>query len=161
MPNEGSVAPKERVNIVYMTDTGGMQAEKELPFKQLIIGDFTQRPDATPLDQRLAINLTKDNFSDVMASHKLRLDLQVSNELVTTGEQMSVSLKITSLADFAPEAIARQVPALAKMIELRQALNALKGPLGNLPAFRKKILAIIHDEPSRLAILDELDACKP
>ena len=31
MAKEGSVAPKERVNIVYKPATGGAQAEVELP----------------------------------------------------------------------------------------------------------------------------------
>lgn len=161
MASEGSVAPKERVNIVYKTDTGGAQAEKELPFKQLIVGDFTQRPDSTPLEQRKAININKDNFSEVMASQKLQLDLNVPNELAPEGGEMAVSLKVSSLKDLEPENVARQVPELSKMLELREALNALKGPLGNIPAFRKKILAIIQDEASRKAILDELGADKP
>ena len=161
MASEGSVAPKERVNIVYKTDTGGAQAEKELPFKQLIVGDFNQRADSTPLEQRKAININKDNFNEVMASQKLQLDLNVPNELAPEGGEMAVSLKVSSLKDLEPEAVARQVPELSKMLELREALNALKGPLGNIPAFRKKILAIIQDEASRKAILDELGADKP
>ncbi len=161
MPSEGSVAPKERVNIIYKTDTGGATAEKELPFKMMVLGDFTQRADATPIDQRKAININKDNFNDVLGSQKLSLDMNVANELAPEGGEMPVSLKIKSMKDFEPEAIARQVPELAKMLELREALNALKGPLGNIPAFRKKILAIVQDEASRKAILDELQGGKP
>lgn len=161
MPSEGSVAPKERVNIVYKTDTGGALSEKELPFKQLVIGDFTQRSDATPLDQRKAINISKDNFGEVMSSQKLKLDLNVSNELAPDGGDLAISLRVSSLKDLEPEAVARQVPELAQMLELREALNALKGPLGNIPAFRKKILAIIQDETSRQAILAELGADTP
>lgn len=160
MASEGSVAPKERVNIVYKTDTGGAQSEKELPFKQLIVGDFTQRADATPLEQRKAININKDNFTEVMASQKLSLDLNVPNELAPGTGEMAVSLKVSSLKDLEPEAVARQVPELSQLLELREALNALKGPLGNIPAFRKKILAIIQDDASRKAILDELGADK-
>jgi type VI secretion system protein ImpB len=161
MPSEGSVAPKERVNIIYKTDTGGAAAEKELPFKMLVTGDFTQRADATPIEQRKAVNIDKDNFNDVVASQKLGLDLSVPNTLAAEGGDMSVSLKIKSMKDFEPEAIARQVPELSQLLELREALNALKGPLGNIPAFRKKILAIIQDETSRKAILDELQGEKP
>ena len=45
MAKEGSVAPKERVNIVYRPATGDAKEEIELPLKLLVIGDFTQRPD--------------------------------------------------------------------------------------------------------------------
>ena len=67
MATEGSVAPKERVNIVYKTDTGGKSEEKELPLKLLVAGDYTQRPDATPLESRKPVNINKDNFNDVLA----------------------------------------------------------------------------------------------
>ena len=45
---EGSVAPRERVNIVYKTFIGDAEEEIELPFRFLVMGDFTGRPDDTP-----------------------------------------------------------------------------------------------------------------
>ncbi|HKT99965.1 MAG TPA: type VI secretion system contractile sheath small subunit, partial [Paraburkholderia sp.] len=41
MASDGSVAPKERVNIVYRPATGDAKAEVELPLKLLVLGDFT------------------------------------------------------------------------------------------------------------------------
>ncbi len=156
MAAEGSVAPKERVNIVYKSDTGGAQEEKELPLKMLVMGDFTQRADSTPLENRKPININKDNFNEVLGSQKVAVDLAVANTLAKEGGEMSVHLAFKSMKDFEPEQVARQVPELNKLLELREALNALKGPLGNIPAFRKKIQAIIADETSRKAIMDEL-----
>jgi type VI secretion system protein ImpB len=161
MAAEGSVAPKERVNIVYKSDTGGAQEEKELPLKLLVLGDFTQRSDETPVEERKPINVDKDNFDDVLASQKVKVDLNVANTLAKEGGEMAVNLKFNSLKDFEPENVVRQVPELSKLLELREALNALKGPLGNIPAFRKKIQAIIADEASRSAIMAELGGDKP
>ncbi len=67
MAKEGSVAPKERVNIVYKPATGDAQEEVELPLKMLMMGDYTNRPDPRPLEDRKPINVDKDNFSKVMA----------------------------------------------------------------------------------------------
>ncbi len=161
MANEGSVAPKERVNIVYKTDTGGAVEEKELPLKLLVMGDFAQRPDATPIEKRKAINVNKDNFDDVLASQKLKLEMSVPNTLAGGGGEMPVQLRFESIKDFGPESVAKQVPELSKLLELREALNALKGPLGNIPAFRKKIQAIIGDEKTRAQILAELGGSNP
>ena len=61
MAKEGTVAPKERVNIVYRPATGGAQAEIELPLKLLVLGDFTGRPDSTMLEERKAIQVDKDS----------------------------------------------------------------------------------------------------
>ena len=52
MSKEGSVAPKERVNITYKPATGNAKEEVELPLKLLMLGDYTQRPDPTPLEDR-------------------------------------------------------------------------------------------------------------
>jgi type VI secretion system protein ImpB len=161
MAAEGSVAPKERVNIVYKSDTGGAQEEKELPLKMLVMGDFTQRVDESPVETRKPININKDNFNDVLASQKIKVDMNVPNALAKEGGEMAIQLNFKSIKDFEPEAVARQVPELSRLLELREALNALKGPLGNIPAFRKKIQAIIGDDKSRASILAELGADKP
>jgi type VI secretion system protein ImpB len=72
------------------------------------------------------------------------------------GANLSLNLKFKKLSDFGPDAIAQQVPALQKLMELRTALTALKGPLGNVPAFRKKIQALLDDKDSREKLLNEL-----
>jgi len=157
MAKESSVAPQERVNIVYKPATGGAQAEVELPLKLMMLGDYTQRSDETPLEDRKPVSVDKDNFKEVIQNHKLQLALNVPNRLSEKGgEDLSVKLKFEGLDDFGPESVARQVPELNAMLQLRTALHALKGPLGNIPAFRKKIESIIADEEARRRILNEI-----
>jgi type VI secretion system protein ImpB len=152
-----SVAPKERVNIVYKSATGDAQEETELPLKILMVGDYTGRADDTPLEQRKPINIDKENFSEVMAKQDLAVKVQVADRL--SGEQdssLNLDLKFKSLADFGPEGIVNQVPELKKLLDLRSALTALKGPLGNIPAFRKKIQAMLGDAEGRKKLMAEL-----
>ncbi|HEY7724609.1 MAG TPA: type VI secretion system contractile sheath small subunit [Anaeromyxobacteraceae bacterium] len=152
-----SVAPKERVNIVYKSSTGDAQEEVELPLKILMVGDYTGKPDDTPMEERKPINIDKDNFNEVMAAQKLSATVAVPDKL--SGEKdasLSMELKFKSLSDFGPEGIVSQVPELKKLLELRQALTALKGPLGNIPAFRKKIQAMLGDDASRKKLMEEL-----
>ena len=157
MAKEGSVAPRERVNIVYKPATGDMQEEKELPLKLLVMGDFTGRTDDRPLEDRKPVNIDKDNFNDVMKSMNLSASFNVNNTLSgKEGEEIPVNLKFQNLKDMEPEAVARQVPELAKMLELREALTALKGPLGNLPEFRKKIQTLVTDPAAKEKLLKEL-----
>lgn len=159
MANEGSVAPKERVNIRYRPATGDAKEEVELPMKHVILGDFTLRPDDTPLEERERINVNKDNFNDVMRGMDLTVDANVEDRLTDEADaQMTVHLKFDTLKDFEPEQIVNQVPELRKLLELRQALVALKGPLGNTPAFRRAIQSIVDDEGARAALLKELGA---
>lgn len=152
-----SVAPKERVNITYKSQTGDAQEESELPLKILMVGDYTGRADDTPLEERKPINVDKENFNDVLANQKLEVSVSVPNKLVDEKDaSMSVSLKFRKLEDFSPEGVVNQVPELKQLLELRSALTALKGPLGNIPAFRKKIEALLGDDEKRKKLMKEL-----
>ena len=74
----------------------------------------------------------------------------------TGNPDLAVDLKISSMKDFNPGSLVDQVPELRKLMELRDALVALKGPLGNAPAFRKAIESVLNDDDSRERILKEL-----
>lgn len=157
MSKEGSVAPKERVNIVYKPATGNAQEEVELPLKILMMGDYTLRQDDRTVEERKPINIDKDNFNEVMAKQNLELKLTVADKLSgEDGAEMGVNLKFKKLSDFEPEAIVNQVPELRRLVELRAALNALKSPLNNLPAFRKKIQSLLGDTGAREQLMKEL-----
>lgn len=154
---EGSVAPKERVNITYKPATGNAKEDVELPLKLLMLGDYTMRPDPTPLEDRKPINVDKDNFQKVMSEQKLSLNMTVKDRLSEQEDnELNVNLKFRRLSDMEPAAIANQVPELKKLLELRAALTALKGPLGNEKAFRNKIQSILGDPAQRNRIINEL-----
>ncbi|WP_295637983.1 type VI secretion system contractile sheath small subunit [uncultured Mailhella sp.] len=157
MAKEASIAPKERVNIVYRPATGDAQEEVELPLKLMVLGDFTLRADDRILEDRTPVSIDKDTFNDVMRSQDLGITVNVPNKLTDEPDaQMSVDLKFETLKDFEPDAIVQKVPELAKMMELREALKALKGPLSNVPAFRKKLQELVGDEAARAKVLQEL-----
>ena len=158
MATAGSVTPKERINITYKPATGDAQAEVELPLKLLVVGDYTQRADDRPVEERAPINVDKDNFQEVLKAQKLSLDMSVPNRLQSenSDESLAVSMKFESLADFEPDAIVEKIPELKSILELREALKSLKGPLGNVPDFRKKLQALVSDEGSRAKLLAEL-----
>lgn len=160
MAKDPSVAPKERVNIVYRPSGCNAQEEVELPLKTLVIGDFTGAPDLRALENRLPVNIDKDSFNDVLDSHAIELNLMVPNMLVPESKNapamLDLKLTIKSMKDFGPESIVEQVPELRKLLELRDALKALKGPLANIPEVRKLIQEIIKDETVKKRFLSEI-----
>lgn len=157
MAKDSSVAPKERVNIRFKPATGDQKDEVELPLKMLVVGDFTGREDDTPVEERNLASVDKDNFEDVLKAQNLSLTLPVENKLSEEpGEQMAVKLKFEKMKDFEPERIVEQVPELKQLLELRNALLALKGPLGNVPAFRKTIQSTMDNADHRQQLLSEL-----
>lgn len=158
MAKEGSVAPKERINITFKPATGNAQEEIELPLKLLVLGDFTQRADDRKVEDRKPIGIDKNSFDEVLAKQELSLTLNVPNRLQEDKEddELGISLAVNSMKDFNPANLVEQVPELKKLMELRDALVALKGPLGNAPTFRKAIEGVLADEESRTRVLGEL-----
>jgi len=157
MAKETSVAPRERVNIVYRPATGDAKEEVELPLKMLVLGDFTFRPDDRRVEDREPINVDKDNFNEVLKAQDINVSVTVPNKLSgEPEEEMDVTLKFESIKDFGPEAITKNTPELNELLELRKARTSLKGPLSNVPGFRTKIQELVKDDATREQLLKEL-----
>ena len=153
---DGAVAPQERVNIRYKTETGGAVEEVELPLRLLVVGDFTGRADATPLEERKPVNLDKNNFDEILKAQKVGMTLRVDNVVKPENKELAVNLRFDAMADFEPEQVARQIPELRELLELREALTELKGPLSQNAEFRKRLQQLLDDENQRSSILDEI-----
>jgi type VI secretion system protein ImpB len=122
-----------RVHIKYDVETGGAIEMKELPFVMGVLGDFTGQP-AEPLaklKERKFVEVTPDNFDDVLRNMKPHLQFTVDNVLSEEPDagKLGVDLKFESLDDFSPERVAQQVGPLKKLLELRQNLADLRGSL--------------------------------
>lgn len=153
----GSVAPKERINIKYVPATGDQHSEVELPLKLLVTGDFKGQPDPLALEARPLIGIGKDNFNEVLGKANVHIAMTVPALLGSAeDDEIDVQLRFHSLDDFSPDGVARQVPQMQKLLELRNALVALKGPMGNVPAFRRRLQALMADEQGRLRLTGEL-----
>lgn len=162
----GSVAPRERVNITYRPASEGTQEDIELPFKILILGDFTGRPDERPIEERPPICVDKDNFDKVMAAQHLGVDISVPDHLTGPAQghepaELAVSLRFSSLADFRPEGLALQVEPLRRLKELRDALRFLKSSSANVPGFMRRVQELLKDPAQRERLLRELGLTDP
>lgn len=154
---DGSVAPEERVNIVYRPATDGAKEDVELPLKLLVTGDFTGAEDNRPIEKREPVNIDKDNFNDVLKASKVKSDFKVADKISgNDGAELNVSLNFQSINDFGPEAVANQVPELKALLQMREALAALKSPLANIPEFKNKLQNLIKDENARKQVLKEM-----
>lgn len=153
---DGTVAPPERVNIRYKTETGGAVEEVELPLRLLVVGDFTGRADATPIEERQPVNIDKNNFDEILKAQKVGMTLQVDNVVKPENKELAVNLRFDTMGDFEPEQVARQIPELRELLELREALTELKGPLSQNAEFRKRLQKLLDDENERSSILDEI-----
>jgi type VI secretion system protein ImpB len=138
-----------RVHISYDVETGGAIERKELPFVMGVLGDFTGHP-AEPLarlKERKFVEVNPDNFDDVLASMKPHLAFSVENKLSEDADagQLGVDLTFTSLDDFSPDAVARQVKPLRELLDLRTQLADLRGTLQTNEALDDVLQATLVD----------------
>jgi type VI secretion protein, VC_A0107 family len=158
MAKASSIAPKERINVTFKPAIGNAVEEIELPLKVMVMGDFLNRHDPRPILDRKPVSINKNNFGEVMDKQGLSLQIAVPNRLRDGAEDtdINVDLKFSSMKDFEPENIARQVPEMAKLLSVREALVTIKGPLGNVTTFREAIETALTDEKQRVQMMREL-----
>lgn len=153
-----SKAPKERINVTYKTVVNGAEEEVELPLKILMLGDYTGKPDDTPIEDRKTIKVDKDNFKDVMKSQNLQLELSVPDRISKdTEDNIGLKLNIQSLADFTPDRIGPQVPEINELLKLRDSLRKQVRPrMINDRAFRKTLQSMLSDASRKAKLADHL-----
>lgn len=132
-----------RVHITYDVETGGAIEKREIPFVVGVMADLAGQPDKPlpPLRDRKFVEVDKDNFDRVMGQVNPRLAFKVDNKLSEDDTRLGVELKFKSMNDFEPTAVAKQVPPLRRLLELRSALHNLRtSMIGN-----EKLEALLQD----------------
>lgn len=155
----GRVRPP-RVNITYDVETGGAIEVRQLPFVMGILGDFTGQP-VEPLEKlkdRKFVEVTLDNFDDVLASMKPHLQFSVENKLSDdpNAGKIGVELTFNSLDDFAPDAVARQVKPLRELLDLRTKLADLRGTLQGNEKLEEILQSTLSDEEKMKKLKEEM-----
>ncbi len=90
-----------------------------------------------------------------MASVAPGLALNVDNQLdLEQGGKLSVNLNFSKMADLSPGEIARQVPALASLLEARQQLANLQRYMNGKSGAQDQLKALLSD-PKLMAALNE------
>ncbi|CAN5802969.1 type VI secretion system contractile sheath small subunit [soil metagenome] len=120
---------RPRVHLTYDVEVGGAIQQKELPFVVGVLADLSGKPEE-PLpklksSERSFVEIDRDNFNKVLGGIKPRLAFQVDNELQQDGSKFNVELRFSHMDDFEPEAVARQIEPLRKLLEARQRLDSL------------------------------------
>ena len=155
----GRVRPP-RVNITYDVETGGAIELKELPFVMGVLADLSGQPTEplARLKDRKFVEVTPDNFDDVLASMKPHLAFTVENKLSEdpNGPKLAVDLNFKALDDFSPEAVARQVKPLNELLNLRTKLADLRGSLQGNDKLDEILQETLSDQDKMASLKDQL-----
>jgi type VI secretion system protein ImpB len=115
-----------RVQIEYDVELYGSEKKVNLPFVQGVMADLAGKPAEAlePVADRKFVEFDVDNFDARMKAMKPRAAFRVDNTLTGEG-QLSVDLTFESMDDFSPDAVARKVDSLNKLLEARTQLSNL------------------------------------
>ena len=142
-----------RVQIEYDVELYGAQKKVQLPFVMGVLSNLSGNP-TEPLPavaERGFLEVSVDNFDDRLKAMKPRVAVQVPNKLTGEGN-LNVELHFEKMDDFSPGAIARSVPALAKLLEARQQLANLVTYMDGKTGAEELIAKVLKD-PSLLQSL--------
>jgi type VI secretion system protein ImpB len=118
-----------RVHITYENPVNA-EEKVEIPFVMGVLADLsgnTPGVEKPEIANRKFLEFDMDNLDARMAAMQPGISFRVDNKLgEDSGEKMGIQLRFEKMADFEPGAVARQVPAVAKLLEARQQLANLQ-----------------------------------
>lgn len=137
----------------------GAEPQKELPFVVGVMGDFSG--DATaklePLKQREFVRIGVDDFDSVMERMNVGARFTVKNTLAGDGSELPVELRFTSMKDFDPTHVARQVDPLRKLLSTRDRLKDLMLKAENSPELQGLLKDALSDENQLGSLQNEVE----
>ncbi|MEM1266611.1 MAG: type VI secretion system contractile sheath small subunit [Pseudomonadota bacterium] len=115
-----------RVQIEYDVELYGAEKKVQLPFVMGVMSDLAGKSEVPQpgIADRKFLEIDVDNFDERMKSMKPRVAFTVPNTLTGEGN-VAVDLTFEKMEDFSPEAIARKIEPLRKLLEAREELSNL------------------------------------
>lgn len=146
-----------RVHITY-EDPYDANELVELPFVMGVMSDLSgnaSKVDKVDMNERDFLEFDMDNFDKRMEAIKPAVSMAVENKLdPDSTDKLSVLLEFAKMDDFSPAAIARQVPATAKLLEAREQLSNLLSYMDGKVAASDQLKKLLSD-PSLMEALRE------
>jgi type VI secretion system protein ImpB len=151
---------RNRAPRVHITYEDPYDAERliELPFVMGVMSDLSgNNPgvEKSKIEERKFLEFDMDNFDNRMAAIEPGVSMRVTNKLGEgDGEKMSLSLRFRKMDDFSPAAVARQVPATAKLLEARERLANLLRYMDGKVAAEDQLKKLLSDPQLMAALRD-------
>jgi type VI secretion system protein ImpB len=145
-----------RVQIEYDVELYGAQKKVQLPFVMGVMSDLSGKPEeALPsVADRKFLEVDVDNFDARMKSMKPRVAFQVENTLTGEGN-LPVDITFSSMDDFSPAAVARNVDGLSKLLEARTQLSNLITYMDGKTGAEELIAKVLADPALLKTLTDE------
>lgn len=144
-----------RVHITY-ENPANVEEKVEIPFVMGVMSDLSGNNPGVEKEEfylRKFLDFDMDNIDSRMAAIQPGVTFRTDNKLSDTpGEKLAVNLRFNKMADFEPAAVARQVPALAKLLEARTQLSNLMRYMDGKVAAEQSLRKLLSDPALMAAV---------
>ena len=152
--------PKSRLTLRYKTEVSGQPEDVSLPLRLLVEGDFSMgssRDRKIDLEERRLRTMDGKNTDAVMKDMGMSLKFAVSNKIdPEIAEDMDVEIPIESMKSFSPDHVARHVPKLKGILQMKKLLEEVISTVDNRKDFRKLLNELMGDEEALAKMMEQL-----
>ncbi|MEM1043024.1 MAG: type VI secretion system contractile sheath large subunit [Bacteroidota bacterium] len=137
------------------------QREVPMPLRLLLVADLAPEVKRNWRGESLVRSVDANGFAKLMAEWQPTLRLGVPNHLSSEPKALELSLRFTSLKDFTPGGLARQVPALARLLAIRTEVYGVRTKGTDRETFRARLAEAGVDEASADGLYAQLTVAPP
>jgi type VI secretion system protein ImpB len=152
--------PKSRITLRYKTEVQGKPEDITLPLRLMVTGDLSQGNSTDrklDLDERRMRTLDGTNLDAVMKDMGMSLKFAVSNKVDPENtEEMDVTVPITGMRSFSPDQIAKFVPKLKGILQVKKLLEEVVSNVDNRKEFRKLLNELMSNEEALGKMAEQL-----
>ncbi|QRN93345.1 type VI secretion system contractile sheath small subunit [Archangium violaceum] len=150
--------PKSRITLVYRTKINGQQEDVKLPFRVVVLGDFSLGSSTdrqVDLEERKMRSVTGSNINDLMKDMAMSLSFDVVDKVSADGEgRMQIDLPINRMKSFHPDEIVHHVPKLKALMLLRKLLLEMQADIDNRKELRRTLYELFSNKEQLQKLLE-------
>jgi type VI secretion system protein ImpB len=150
--------PKSRITLVYRTKINGQPEDVKLPFRVVVLGDFSQgssKDRQVDLDERAMRSVTGSNINELMKDMGMSISFEVDDKVSADGEgKMQVELPIDRMKSFHPDEIVHHVPKLKALMLLRKLLMEMQSDIDNRKELRRTLYELFSNKEQLQKLLE-------
>ena len=150
--------PKSRITLVYRTKINGQPEDVKLPFRVVVLGDFSQgssKDRQLDLDERAMRSVTGSNINELMKDMGMSISFEVDDKVSADGQgKMQVELPIDRIKSFHPDEIVNHVPKLKALMLLRKLLMEMQSDIDNRKELRRTLYELFSNKEQLQKLLE-------
>ncbi|MET0402227.1 MAG: type VI secretion system contractile sheath small subunit [Cystobacter sp.] len=142
--------PKSRITLTYRTNINGQSEDVKLPFRVVVMGDFSlgsAKDRQQDLEERQLRSVNGSNLNEVMKDMAMSLSFEVDDKISSDGgAKMSVTLPIERMKSFHPDEIVHHVPKLKALLLMRKLLLEMQSDIDNRKELRRTLYELFSNK---------------